>query len=164
MDLFGKIAGVAGAGIGLGLNLLGGARADKQRRREFADQQSQNDAMHNQKAYANPLDSAFAQAAITAMHEGRARRRAAAIGAGAAMGAGAGSQLVEKASSNEAEAGLMSNMALQGEQLRQAEDNRYMARNAEISNQRLDAIKQQQQSFADAASNASKLAAGMSST
>ena len=164
MGLFGNIAGVAGAGVGLALNLFGGARAARQRRRELAEQQSQNNAMHEQKAYANPLDNAFAQAAITAMHEGRARRMSAARGASAVMGASAGSQLAEKASSNEAEAGLMNKMALQGEQLRQAEDNRYMARNAEISNQRLNAINQQQQSFADAASNASKLAAGMSST
>lgn len=164
MGLFGNIAGVVGAGVGLGLNLLGGARASKQGRRELYEQQSQNNAMHDQKAYANPLDNAFAQAAITAMHEGRARKMAAARGASAVMGASAGSLLAEKASSNEAEAGLMNKMALQGEQLRQAEDNRYMERNAELSKQRLNVIQQQQQAFANAGSNASKLAAGMSST
>lgn len=158
--LTGEIMGTVGAVAGTALNLFGGARAARRKRRILAEQERKNESWFNQEYYANPLERASWQASVAGMLEGHNRRMAAARGASAVSGASAGSVLAEKSSANESMGQGMRQQAANSEQYAQAERNRYMSRDAELANQNIDAENKWQDSLSNAAKSASSVAAG----
>jgi len=153
--------GAAGAVAGTALNLFGGARAARRRNRELAKRESENNSWFDQKYNENAMEGAEAQAALSALRAGQQQRMSAARGASAVMGASAGSVAAEKAAANQAMGQTLSQLAAQGAARRDAYEKSYLAEKNSISDMRLKGIEQDQQSMANAASQLSKLGAGM---
>lgn len=152
--------GTVGAVAGTALNLFGGARAARRKKRILDEQERKNESWFNQDYYASPLERASWQASVAGMLEGHNRRMANAKGSSAVMGASAGSVLAEKSSANESMGQSMRQEAANQDQFAQAAKNRYMSRDAEIANMKIDNENKMQESLSNAAKSASSVAAG----
>lgn len=152
--------GVAGAAVGTALNLFGGARAARNKRRMLADAERKNENWFNQEYYSSPLERAAWQASLSGMLEGHNQRMAAARGASAVSGASAGSVLAEKSAANQSMGQTMRDAAAGHEAYQQNVRNEYTQQQQNILNQRLSAEEARAQQLAQAGSEASKLGAG----
>lgn len=161
MGLTSSILGAGTSAIGAGLSALGGARAARQKRRELAKRESENNAWYDQRYNELGTERADAQAALSAMRAAQAQRMQAARGAGAVMGASAGSVAAEKNAANMAMGQTIGQINANAEAYKQGIENTYLQRKDDISNQRLNMYEQQAQSLANAGSQLSTLGAGM---
>ena len=161
MGLFGDIAGLATSAVGVGLSALGGARAARQKRRELAKRETENNAWYDQRYNELGTERADAQAALSAMRAAQQQRMASARGASAVMGASAGSVAAEKNASNAAMAQTIGQINANAENYKQGIENAYLQRKNDISNQRLNMYEQQAQNLAQAGTQLSKLGGGM---
>ena len=155
--IIGASIGSGVAALGAGLSALGGARAARQKRRELAKQESENNAWYDQRYYELGTERADAQAALSAMRAAQAQRMSAARGAGAVMGASAGSVAAEKAGANMAMGQTISQMNANNENNKMAIENAYLQRKNDISNRRLGMYEAQSQNLAAAGSQLSSL-------
>lgn len=153
--------GAGAAVLGAGISALGGARAARQKRREIAKQERENNAWYDQRYNELGTERADAQAALSAMRAAQAQRMSAARGASAVMGASAGSVAAEKAGANSAMAQTIGQINANAEAYKQGIENTYLQRKNDISNQRLNMYEQQAQNLAQAGSQMSKLGAGI---
>ena len=147
--------------IGAGLSALGGARAARQKRRELAKQESENNAWYDQRYNELGTERADAQAALSAMRAAQAQRMQAARGAGAVMGASAGSVAAEKNAANMAMGQTIGQINAGAEAYKQGIENTYMQNKNDISNQRIRAYEAQAQNMAAAGGQLSSLGAGI---
>lgn len=159
MGLISSIVGAGGAAIGAGITALGGARAARQKRREIAKQERENNAWYDQRYNELGTERADAQAALSAMRAAQAQRMSAARGASAVMGASAGSVAAEKNAANQAMGQTIGQINANNENNKMAIENTYLQKKDDISNQRLNMYEQQSQNLAAAGSQLSSLGA-----
>jgi hypothetical protein len=143
------------------MNLFGGARAARQRRRELANRERENNAWFDQRYNELSTEGAEAQAALTAMRAAQQQRMASARGASSVMGASAGSVAAEKNAANMAMGQTIGQLAAQGQARKDAIEKSYLAEKNSISDARLKGYEQDAQNVANAATQLSKLGAGM---
>jgi hypothetical protein len=160
MDV-GSIIGAGTAAIGVGISALGGARAARQKRRELARQERENNAWYDQRYNELGTERADAQAALSAMRAAQAQRMSAARGTEAVVGASAGSVAAEKAGANMAMGQTISQMNANNENNKMAIENAYLQRKNDISNRRLGMYEAQSQNLANAGSQLSQLGASI---
>lgn len=161
MGLFSDIAGLGTAAVGVGISALGGARAARQKRRELAQRERENNAWYDQRYNELGTERADAQAALSAMRAAQAQRMSSARGASAVMGASAGSVAAEKNAANMAMGQTIGQINANAEAYKQGIENAYLQRKNDISNQRLNMYEQQAQNLAQAGGQMSSLGAGM---
>jgi hypothetical protein len=159
--VIGAAIGAGAAAIGAGLSALGGARAARQKRRELAKQERENNAWYDQRYNELGTERADAQAALSAMRAAQAQRMSAARGTEAVMGASAGSVAAEKAGANMAMGQTISQMNANNEKNKMAIENAYLQRKNDISNRRLGMYEAQSQNLANAGSQLSQLGASI---
>lgn len=153
--------GAATSLIGTGITALGGARAARQKSRELAKQERENNAWYDQRYNELGTERADAQAALSAMRAAQAQRMSAARGASAVMGASAGSVAAEKAGANLAMAQTIGQINASAEQFKQGIENTYLQKKNDISNQRMNMYQQQAENLAQAGSQMSKMGASI---
>lgn len=162
-NIISSIIGAGTAAIGAGLSAIGGARAARQKRRELAKQERENNAWYDQRYNELGTERADAQAALTAMRAAQAQRMSSARGASAVMGASAGSVAAEKNAANMAMGQTIGQINANAEAYKQGIENTYLQKKNDISNQRLNMYQQQAENLAQAGSQLSSLGAGIAS-
>lgn len=162
-NIISSIIGAGTAAIGAGLSAIGGARAARQKRRELAKQERENNAWYDQRYNELGTERADAQAALSAMRAAQAQRMSSARGASAVMGASAGSVAAEKNAANMAMGQTIGQISANAEAYKQGIENTYLQKKNDISNQRLNMYQQQAENLAQAGSQLSSLGAGIAS-
>jgi hypothetical protein len=160
-NLISGVLGAATGAIGAGISALGGARAAREKRRELAKRERENNAWYDQRYNELGTERADAQAALSAMRAAQAQRMQTARGASAVMGASAGSVAAEKNAANMAMGQTIGQINAGAEAYKQGIENTYLQKKDDISNQRLNMYEQQAQSLAAAGSQLSSLGAGI---
>lgn len=153
--------GAASSLIGTGISAIFGARAARQKRRELAKQERENNAWYDQKYNEVGTERAEAQAALSAMRAAQEQRMQSARGASAVMGASAGSVAAEKNAANMAMAQTIGDINKNAEAYKQSVENTYLQKKNDISNQRIKAAQDQAAQMANAGSQMSQLGAGI---
>lgn len=153
--------GAASSLIGTGISAIFGARAARQKRRELAKQERENNAWYDQKYNEVGTERAEAQAALSAMRAAQEQRMQSARGASAVMGASAGSVAAEKNAANMAMAQTIGDINKNAEAYKQSVENTYLQKKNDISNQRIQAAQAQAAQMANAGSQMSQLGAGI---
>ena len=136
-----------GAAVGAGLKVAGAiaggisnARKMKKVRRNLRDQIKENQEWFDRRYNEDSTQRADAQRALTQMKETMRDRNRATKGANAVMGGTNETLAAEKAASNQAVADTMSQIAVNGEQRKDAIEDSYRSRKADLQQQMNSAI------------------------
>lgn len=151
------IIGAAGAVAGTALSALGGARAAREKRRELANRERENNAWYDQRYKELGVERADAQAALSAMRAASAQRMASARGTSAVMGASAGSVAAEKSAANQAMGQTIGAINASAEQYKQGIESTYLGEKRAISNARYQAAEDSAKQWAAAGSQLSSM-------
>ena len=146
---------IIGAGLGVAGSIAGGiaARSEAKKQAELLKKEkAKNEAWYNRRYNEDSTQRADAQAAITRMRDTINQRSKNAAGSAAVMGGSESSVAAEKEAQNDAMAQTISNINAAGEARKDSVEERYMARDNELTGQ------EQQASAAKAGGIASAIA------
>lgn len=136
--------------IGSILGGIFGASSAKRQAKMLSEEKNKNQRWYDRRYNEDSTQRADAQSALTAMREAMKERTAASAGTSAVMG-GTGEQVAaEKAAQNSALADTISSIARSGEARKDNIEAQYQARDAQLSQQQLDAEKAKAAAIAQA--------------
>lgn len=129
--------------------IFGAASAGKQAEM-LGEEKNKNQRWYDRRYNEDSVQRADAQSALTAMREAMKERTAASDGTSAVMGATGEQAAIEKMAQNSALASTISDIARKGEARKDGIEAQYQARDAQLSQQQLEAEKAKAAAIAQA--------------